>query len=218
MPPITVSAIMPETSIATAALILASSSPYRRALLERLGLRFTTVSPDIDESRLPDESAEALSLRLAQDKARAIAQMHPDALVIGSDQVLACGDDLLGKPGNHANAVKQLQRLSGQSMTFYTSVCVMQKATAHCASDLAVTRVRFRELSTPQIEAYLAAEPAYDCAGSCKAEGLGINLCAAIESDDPTALIGLPLIRLTSLLRDAGIQLPIDASGAAGAA
>lgn len=189
-------------------LILASSSPYRRELLQRFHLNFESISPDIDESRQDTETAEALSLRLAVEKAAYIAKQHPNAVVIGSDQVLACGDELLGKPGNHDNAVKQLQQLAGRTMTFYTALAVLSNSDGKSNSAVVTTRVRFRELSLSEIESYLAIEPAYDCAGSCKAEGLGISLCASIQSDDPTAIIGLPLIRLRSMLSEMGIAVP----------
>jgi septum formation protein len=190
------------------ALILASSSPYRRELLQRFHLPFESIRPDIDESHLENESAAALALRLAKDKARFIAKDHPQAIVIGSDQVLACDGELLGKPGNHANAVSQLQRLSGHTMTFYTALSVVCNAGKQQCSDVVTTEVRFRRLSLSEIEAYLAIEPAYDCAGSCKAEGLGISLCASIESEDPTAIIGLPLISLRRMLAENGIAVP----------
>lgn len=190
------------------ALILASASPYRRELLQRLQLPFETVSPNVDEASKPGESAQDLSLRLARDKALAIASQRPDALVIGSDQVLCVGDELLGKPGNHANAVKQLQKLSGRAMTFFTALCVAGQGGNDLQQDVITTRVQFRKIDLAEIEAYLAAEPAYDCAGSCKAEGLGITLCEAIDSSDPTALIGLPLISLRRMLYQAGLRLP----------
>ena len=199
---------MPTTSNRPSPLILASSSPYRRELLQRFGLPFETVSPDIDESRLANESAQDLSIRLATEKALAVARNHANACVIGSDQVLACGGELLGKPGSHDKAVAQLQKLSGQSMTFYTALAVVHAASEQLHIDMVKTEVRFRELSLEEIERYLDIEPAYDCAGSCKAEGLGISLCEAIESEDPTAIIGLPLIGLRRLLVEAGYSVP----------
>lgn len=189
-------------------LILASSSPYRRALLQRLKLPFEAISPDVDESPLEGELAADLALRLARKKAEAIAQDSPQAVVIGSDQVLECSGQLLGKPGDYAKAVAQLQMMSGQSLHFYTSLHLCRADDGQHAQALATTRVQFRKLDLGQIKAYLEAEPAFDVAGSCKAEGLGISLCDAIESDDPTALIGLPLIRLRKLLGDFGISLP----------
>lgn len=189
-------------------LILASGSQYRRELLQRFGLPFETITPDVDESRQSRESAESMSLRLARDKATAIARRRPEALVIGSDQVLALDEELLGKPGNHENAVAQLQKLSGRAMTFYTALCLAAEGGQRCTQDVVTTRVRFRQLSLTEIEGYLTAEPAYDCAGSCKAEGLGISLCESIESSDPTAIIGLPLISLRKMLAEAGLALP----------
>lgn len=188
------------------ALILASGSRYRRELLERLYIPFEVCAADIDESPKGNEPADVLALRLAEEKARAVAGTHPEAWIIGSDQTLALGEEILGKPGNHANAVAQLTRLSGQTVCFHTSLCLL--ADGHCQTDMATIQVRFRELGLPEIEAYLAREPAYDCAGSCKAEGLGITLVETIESDDPTALIGLPLIRLRRMLANAGLALP----------
>ncbi|MGB1580536.1 MAG: Maf family protein [Nevskiales bacterium] len=186
-------------------LILGSSSPYRRELLQRFGLEFECVSPDVDESPLPKEPADALACRLAELKAQAVARQHPDAVVIGSDQVLECNGQLLGKPGNKDNAIKQLQMMSGQRLNFYTALHVC-RGEQH-AAELAVTRVQFRQLDSAEIEAYLAREPAYDVAGSCKAESLGIALCDSIQSDDPTALIGLPLIRLRGMLKQFGIAV-----------
>ncbi|MDX1496438.1 MAG: Maf family nucleotide pyrophosphatase [Salinisphaeraceae bacterium] len=186
-------------------LILGSSSPYRRELLQRFGLPFECISPDVDESRHTGESAGALSSRLAALKAQTVAHMHPDAVVIGSDQVLECNGELLGKPGNRNNAIEQLRTMSGQTLKFYTALCVCQGEKQ--VADLAVTQVLFRKLDDATIEAYLAREPAFDVAGSCKAESLGIALCDAIESDDPTALIGLPLIRLRKLLSQFGINV-----------
>ncbi len=191
----------------TATLILASGSSYRRQLLERLGIPFEVQAADIDESRKPGEPARELALRLAREKAAAIAAKNPDAWVIGSDQTLALGEDILGKPGNHENAVAQLQRLSGQKVRFYTSLCLIIPGGSP-QLELTEIAVSFRQLSDQEIENYLQQEPAYDCAGSCKAEGLGITLVESISSDDPTALIGLPLIQLRRLLAQAGLALP----------
>lgn len=188
-------------------LILASGSRYRRELLERLQIPFSVYAADIDETRRPQEPARDMALRLAVEKAQAVAVKHPAAWVIGSDQTLALDEEILGKPGNHSNAVAQLQKLSGQRVYFYTSLCLMQQ-NGFMHSDLAVITVQFRELQLEEIQSYLAVEPAYDCAGSCKAEGLGISLVEKIESDDPTALIGLPLIRLRRMLADSGWSLP----------
>ena len=189
-------------------LILGSSSVYRRELLERLGLPFTVQVPNIDESAHPGEHPAALARRLAREKAQAIADRLPadarNALIIGSDQVCVLGDEAFGKPGNHANAVAQLQRLSGQAVVFETALCLLDAASGRAFEELVSTEVEFRELSLAEIETYLAKEPAYDCAGSAKSEGLGIALLDRLSGDDPTALIGLPLIALCRLLRLAG--------------
>lgn len=188
-------------------LILASSSRYRRELLARLGLPFESRSPDVDESAREGEKPAELALRLARDKARAVAQSAPGCWVIGSDQVMECGGRIYGKPGTHANALAQLRALSGNTARFHTALC-LQQPDGQQSTAVDTTETDYRVLTDPQIERYLAAEPAYDCAGSCKAEGLGIALCGAIRSEDPTALIGLPLIALTRLLREAGWELP----------
>lgn len=187
-------------------LILASGSRYRRELLERLYIPFEVEAADVDESRQPGESAHDLALRLSVDKARAVHDRRPDSWVIGSDQTLALGEEILGKPGNHENAVAQLQKLSGQEVCFYTSLTLISGQDVQ--TDIAIIPVQFRELSLEEIEAYLKLEPAYDCAGSCKAEGLGISMVESIQSDDPTALIGLPLIRLRRMLANAGQTVP----------
>ena len=187
-------------------LILASTSVYRRELLERLRIPFDVVSPKVDETPLAGESSLDLSLRLAHTKAAAVSKAFPDAWVIGSDQVADLCGAAIGKPGNFERALAQLQLMRGQTVTFYTALCVMKGDTQ---STLCVpTEVRFRKLSDDVLEAYLLAEEPYDCAGSAKSEGLGISLLEAIQSDDPTALIGLPLISLTTLLRDAGFAIP----------
>lgn len=200
----------PETDTSPA-LILASGSPYRRELLERLCLPFQVRPADIDESRKPGESARDLALRLAWEKAAAVAARVPGAWVIGSDQTLALdsanGEEILGKPGNHENAVAQLMKLSGQQVRFHTSLCLIA-GPGTPRTEVCEVSVLFRELSLAEIERYLAQEPAYDCAGSCKAEGLGITMVEYIQSDDPTALIGLPLIRLRRMLAAAGMLLP----------
>ena len=188
-------------------LILASGSPYRAELLARLRLPFTQQSPDVDETPLRDETAAALADRLALSKAEAIAQQVPGAWVIGSDQVAACEGRLLGKPGSRENAIEQLRFLSGKSAAFITAVVLMRQG-GQTYRDADTTLVRFRELSNDAIERYVAAEPAYDCAGSAKIEGLGITLTAEVQSRDPTALIGLPLIATAELLRKAGFTLP----------
>ena len=187
--------------------ILASTSRYRRELLERLRLPFRIESPEVDETPEPGESPKVLALRLARAKASAVAQRHPHAVVIGSDQVADLHGQALGKPGTHARAVEQLQRMRGQTVIFQTAVAVMCIATGHEAVDLAAVQVRFRALSDAEIEAYLRAEQPYDCAGSAKSEGLGIALLDEIVNDDPSALVGLPLIRTARMLRAAGITL-----------
>ena len=194
-------------SIAQRALILGSTSRYRRELLERLRVPFDVVSPDVDETPLPGEAPQALATRLALAKAKAVAALHPNAVVIGSDQVADLNGEPLGKPGTHERAVVQLQRMRGQTVIFQTAVSVVCQASGFEQTELAQIKVRFRELSDAEIEAYLRAEEPYDCAGSAKSEGLGIALLDAIDNDDPTALIGLPMIRTARLLRAAGIDL-----------
>src|SRR4051812_4453203 len=176
-------------------LILGSTSRYRRELLDRLGLPFEVVAPDVDETPQPGERPADLALRLALAKARAVAARHPDAIVIGSDQVADLDGEPLGKPGNHDNAVAQLTRMSGRAVVFQTALSVVCLASGFAQHDLAAVRVRFRALRREEIEAYLRKEQPYDCAGSAKSEGLGIALLDAIDSDDPSALVGLPLIR-----------------------
>lgn len=185
-------------------LVLASTSAYRRALLGRLGLPFDCAAPHVDEAPLPGEAAAATARRLAQAKAAAVAPRFPDALIIGSDQVASLGALRLEKPGNHANAVRQLRALSGQTAQFDTAVCVLDAAHDRHWTRLVPCRVTFRALDAQLIEAYLRREQPYDCAGSAKSEGLGIALIERMETDDPTALIGLPLIALTELLAAAG--------------
>ncbi|HQR86387.1 MAG: septum formation inhibitor Maf [Burkholderiales bacterium 35-55-47] len=194
-------------SIAQRALILGSTSRYRRELLQRLRVPFDVVSPDVDETPLPGEAPQALATRLALAKAKAVAALHPNAVVIGSDQVADLNGEPLGKPGTHERAVVQLQRMRGQTVIFQTAVSVVCQASGFEQTELAQIKVRFRDLSDAEIEAYLRAEEPYDCAGSAKSEGLGIALLEAIDNDDPTALIGLPLIRTARLLRAAGIDL-----------
>ena len=188
-------------------LILGSTSRYRRELLQRLHLPFEVAAPDVDETPMPGEAPEALARRLALAKARAVAARHPEAVVIGSDQVADLEGEPLGKPGTHERAVAQLQRMRGRTVVFQTALSVVCLASGFEMSDLAPVRVRFRELSDAEIETYLRLEQPYDCAGSAKSEGLGIALLESIENDDPTALIGLPLIRTTRLLRAAGLPL-----------
>jgi len=194
-------------SSAAPALILGSTSRYRRELLSRLRLPFTVAAPDVDETPQVGETPEALARRLALAKAYAVANQHPEAVVIGSDQVADLQGEPLGKPGNHARAVQQLQRMRGHTVVFQTAVAVVCLASRFEQVDLAPVRVRFRDLSDAEIDAYLRAEEPYDCAGSAKSEGLGIALLETIDNDDPTALIGLPLIRTCRMLRAAGIDL-----------
>ena len=199
---------MHESALSPRALILGSTSPYRRALLQRLRLDFTVAAPDVDETALPGEAPRDLALRLALAKAHAVAAHNPGAVVIGSDQVADLAGQPLGKPGTHKSATAQLRQMSGHSVIFQTAVAVVCPETGFEQVDLAPVVVRFRELSDAEIERYLRAEQPYDCAGSAKSEGLGISLLDAIDSDDPTALIGLPLIRTCRMLRAAGLVLP----------
>ena len=188
-------------------LILASTSAYRRELLGRLRIPFEVVSPKVDETPLTGESTLALALRLATAKAAAVAKDQPNAWVIGSDQVADLCGAAIGKPGNFERALAQLQLMRGQTVTFHTALCLMkgdQQTTLNVP-----TEVTFRKLPDDVLESYLLAEKPYDCAGSAKSEGLGISLLESIQSDDPTALIGLPLIALTGLLRDAGFLIPL---------
>ncbi|MEJ6005806.1 Maf family nucleotide pyrophosphatase [Paucibacter sp. AS339] len=187
-------------------LILGSTSRYRRELLERLRLPFEVCAPNVDETPLAQEAPAEVARRLALAKAQAIAKQHPQAIVIGSDQVADLNGTSLGKPGNHERAVLQLQAMSGQTVVFHTALAVVCAESGFVAEDTAVIRTRFRTLSAAEIESYLLAEQPYDCAGSAKSEGLGISLLEAIESDDPTALIGLPLIRTCEMLRRAGLD------------
>ena len=199
----------PQTTLASSGrpLILGSTSRYRKELLTRLRIPFETASPDVDETPHSNESPKDLALRLALAKARAVALKYPEAVVIGSDQVADLEGTPLGKPGNHANAILQLQRMRGKTVIFQTALSVVCIATAYERTDLAEVKVKFRNLSDAEIESYLRAEEPYDCAGSAKSEGLGIVLLDSIENDDPTALIGLPLIRTCQMLREAGMKL-----------
>lgn len=189
------------------ALILGSSSRYRREMLQRLRLPFDVLSPDVDETPLPGESPRDLACRLALAKAHAVAALRPEAVVIGSDQVADLNGRPLGKPGCHERAVTQLQQMRGQTVIFQTAVAVVCAATGFAQLDIAPVKVKFLDLSDAEIETYLRAEQPYDCAGSAKSEGLGIALLSSIENDDPTALVGLPLIRTCALLRAAGLQV-----------
>jgi MAF protein len=188
-------------------LILASSSRYRAEVLRKLGLPFDTLSPDVDETPRPAESPEALVLRLSQAKARIVADQHPDALVIGSDQVAVSEGDILGKPGTEERARAQLTRLSGKPVLFHTGLCLLDAQTGRARSAVVVTAVTFRALTAPEIHDYVERERPLDCAGSFKSEGLGIALFEAIEGPDPNALIGLPLIELCRMLRAAGVPV-----------
>jgi len=188
-------------------LVLASTSPYRRELLNRLGLPFEVANPETDESPLPDESPTTTALRLSEAKARAVAGEFPDALIIGSDQVAEMAGRVFGKPGTHARAVDQLRQLSGQTVNFFTGLCVLNSRTGDAEVCGVPTLVGFRELTDREIENYLRREPAYNCAGSAKSEGLGISLLSRIHGDDPNALIGLPLIALCDLLRKHGMNV-----------
>jgi septum formation protein len=193
-------------------LILASTSRYRRELLGRLGLEFSCMAPGADETAQPGERPAALVARLARAKAAAVARQHPQAWVIGSDQVavLAEGSEesMLGKPGSAARCIEQLQRCSGREVAFLTAVAVMQQDGNARFEFIDTTRVMFRVLDPPAIQRYVDRESPLDCAGGFKSEGLGIALCESIDSTDPTALIGLPLIRLSAVLRGAGFELP----------
>ncbi|MCX7269679.1 MAG: Maf family nucleotide pyrophosphatase [Betaproteobacteria bacterium] len=188
-------------------LILGSTSVYRRELLQRLRLPFEVVSPQVDETPLDGEAPQALAERLALAKANAVALLHPRAIVIGSDQVADLDGEPLGKPGNHANAVRQLQRMRGRTVVFQTAVAVVCHESGFAGQALAQVKVGFRQLSDRAIEDYLQAEKPYDCAGSAKSEGLGIALLEVIDNQDPTALVGLPLIHTCRLLRAAGMAL-----------
>lgn len=186
-------------------IVLASTSPYRRDLLARLRLPFTVKSPTVDETALPGEPARDTALRLAQAKARAVAPFSPNALVIGSDQVAALDGRALGKPGTHAHAVAQLKAMRGKSVLFHTALALLNTASGALQSAEIPTTVLFRDYSDREIERYLERERPYDCAGSAKIEGLGIVMVARVSGDDPSALIGLPLIRLVDMLRNEGI-------------
>ncbi len=194
-----------------ARLILGSTSPYRRELLQRLHLPFAVCAPQVDETPRPGEAPAALAQRLALAKARAVAAQFPSALVIGSDQVADLDGQPIGKPGTHQRAVEQLRAMRGKTVVFQTALAVVCLARGYEAQDLAPVSVRFRNLSDAEIEHYLRTEQPYDCAGSAKSEGLGVALLDAIDSDDPTALIGLPLIRAARMLREGGLN-PLEAA------
>ena len=191
-------------------LILGSSSVYRKELLSRLGIPFEVAAPDIDESPLPGEAPETTALRLAQAKAAAIAAKHPGALIIGSDQVATLDGEQIGKPGTHENALKQLQTMRGKRVIFHTALCLLdgrKNGKDAIQFQNVQTFVTFRDLPDAELDAYLKIEQPYDCAGSARNEAMGIAILEKIESDDPTALTGLPLIALTTMLRKAGVPL-----------
>jgi len=189
-------------------LILGSTSPFRKELLERLNLKFSTDKPEIDETPLSHESPTDFVKRLSLQKAQAVAKRHPDALIISSDQCSILNNEIRGKPGNHENAVKQLSDSSGQRVSFLTGLCLYDTSDDTYQLDLVPFHVDFRQLSQQEIESYLLAEKPYFCAGSFKSEGLGTTLFKRLQGDDPSALIGLPLIRLCEMLRNKGIALP----------
>jgi 7-methyl-GTP pyrophosphatase len=188
-------------------LILASSSPFRRQLLARLALEFESVTPDIDESPLPEEAPQQLARRLARTKAETVAMQYPGALIIGSDQIATINSVLIGKPRNHDTAVEQLRRASGHTVDFHTAVCVLNSVTDTLQLDVISVAVKFRQLDDETISRYLQREKPYACSGSFKSEGLGIALLDSIHGDDPTALVGLPLICLTRMLELEGVRV-----------
>ncbi|VAW80088.1 Maf-like protein YceF [hydrothermal vent metagenome] len=192
----------------TRTLVLASTSPFRKALLERLNIPFEIFSPDVDETRLAGESPHDLVTRLSEAKARAGAEAFADALIIGSDQVAVCGEAVLGKPGSHSKACEQLARLAGQQVSFMTGLCLLDTASKQLHLEMVPFHVHFRNLTEAQIDRYLRLEQPYNCAGSFKSEGFGISLFESMQGEDPSALIGLPLIRLVSWLNKAGIAIP----------
>ena len=189
-------------------LILASSSKYRKLLLRRLHIEFATRAPCIDESPQAGELPGALVQRLALSKARSVAIANPDAIVIGSDQIAVFADEIIGKPGSRDASLQQLTRFNGRSVEFMTAVCVLRNNVGFCATHIDRTLVEFRDLRSDEIERYIDAEQPFDCAGAFKAEALGITLFRRVVSEDPTALVGLPLIRTSEMLRRAGLQLP----------
>lgn len=189
-------------------LVLGSTSAYRRELLERLQIPFLTTAPDIDETSLPDESAQDMVLRLSQQKAEAVAARYPDALIIGSDQCAILGEQVLGKPGTHAKATEQLLASSGNTVQFLTGLCLLDSRDGSLQLDMIPFSVDFRVLTAAEIDNYLRREQPYNCAGSFKSEGLGISLFKRMHGDDPSALVGLPLIRLMEMLRLHGLVIP----------
>lgn len=195
------------TVLRTPLLVLASTSPYRSELLKRLQLPFVTAAPDIDETPLPGETARTTSQRLSQEKAMAVAASHPDALIIGSDQVALLDGRQIGKPLTHDNALRQLQTMRGKTTCFYTALTLLNSRTGHMQTEVAENHVTLRALSDEEIEGYLQKEQPYNCAGSAKSEGLGIALMSSMTGDDPNALIGLPLILLIEMLRRENVKL-----------
>ena len=191
----------------TPRIVLASTSKYRRELLARLGLPFEVASPEVDETALAGETPQDTALRLAEAKARAVAGRFADALIIGSDQVAVLEGLPLGKPGNHANALRQLKAMRGKEVTFHTALCLCEAGSGRASARIVPFHVRFRDYSDAQIERYLEREQPYDCAGSARCEGLGIALIAQMRGDDPNALIGLPLIALTEMLAGFGVNV-----------
>ena len=188
-------------------LVLASTSIYRRELLERLQIPFQTASPDVDETPFPGESAKQTSWRLSREKAQAVVVHYPDALIIGSDQVALLEEQQIGKPLTHDNAVRQLRAMRGKTVTFYTALSLLNARSGEIQTEVAENRVSFRELSDDEIENYLRKEQPYHCAGSAKSEGLGIALISRMEGDDPNALVGLPIILLIEMLKKQGITV-----------
>jgi septum formation protein len=197
----------PSSPHSSRPLILGSTSRYRRELLQRLRIPFEVAAPEVDETPAPAETPHDIALRLALAKARAVAAKFPDAVVIGSDQVADLHGEPLGKPGTHARATEQLRRMRGQTVIFQTALAVVCQESGFEQTDLAAVRVKFRDLSDEEIESYLLAETPYDCAGSAKSEGLGIALLDSIDNDDPSALVGLPLIRTCRMIRAAGVKV-----------
>lgn len=188
-------------------IVLASTSPFRRRLLARLEIPFEVANPDADESRLPSEAPESTALRLSELKARAVANDYPNALIIGSDQVAFLDGEIFGKPGTHENAVRQLRKMRGRTVSFFTGLCLLNSGTGKARVRGVPTLVTFRDLTDQQIESYLRKEKPYNCAGSAKSEALGIAVISAMDGDDPNALVGLPLIALCDLLESEGVSV-----------
>jgi len=188
-------------------LVLGSSSLARKELLNRLQIPFEVANPDIDETPLPDELPETHVVRLAEEKARAVAKHYPEALIIGSDQVAYLDGVYLGKPGTHEKAVEQLKIMSGQTIYFCCGLCLLNSATDHAQVSIEITKVVFRHLTDEMIENYLTRQKPYHCAGSCKSEGLGISMVSEISSNDPTSMIGMPLIKLVGMLQSEGVNV-----------